>query len=357
MVHAASHHDAPDEDRSFACRRFLVRCCMKTPLLGVISASFLSFLLILLAHNYNPASITTYHQSFPRCIRYQQHDHADTTTLQRPPTVRRLEHDLKLFPSDVRIHVSERAQEAQKHLNNSKDYKRRLADPIETNDCKAQYDWQLSSFPTCNLVHEVADLTNLLNTHKRKSGKRVHLIGNGYYRDVWTVRQEGLNEVSYIVVKTLRYAQDYTLRNYDRHTRDAIVMDRLSKSQHILDIYGYCGNSGLFEYANGGSVSRLLFAAKRNAQNVTLLEKLRVATELATAVAELHNVDREGRASIAHTDITPGQFVQANGMFKLNDFNRARLLLWDNKNDKPCGYYVGNNPGVVRIILVFCCRD
>ena len=319
---------------------------MKAPLIGLITLSFLPFMLILVAHNSNQASSTL--QSFPRCIRYQQHDHDDTTILQRPPTVRRLENDLQLFPSDRIIHVSERAQQAQKRLKNSKDYKRRLADPIETNDCKAQYDWQLLSFPTCNLVHEVADLTNLLYTHKRKSGKQVRLIGNGYYRDVWTVRQEGLNN-THVVVKTLRYAHDYSSRNYDRHKRDAIVMDRLSNSPHILDIYGYCGNSGLFEYADGGSVSRLLISAKRNDENVTLLEKLHVAIQLATAVAELHNVDREGRASIAHTDITPGQFVQVNGIFKLNDFNRARLLLWDNKNDKPCGYYVGNNPGMVRI--------
>lgn len=345
--HQVASHDARDEERSFACRRFLVMQgprCMQPPLLGLIFILFLSSMLVLLARNSNQASSTL--QAFPRCIRYQ-HD-----TLERPPIVRHLEDDLQLLPPNRIIHVPERAKQAQKHLENSKDYKRRLADPIETNHCKAQYDWQLSSFPTCNLVHEVADLTNLLYSHKRKSGKQIRLIGNGYYRDVWTVRQQESWNKTNIVIKTLRYAHDYTLRNYDRHRRDAIVMDRLSQSQHILDIYGYCANSGLFEYAGGGTVSRLLVADRRNAQNVTLLQKIHVASQLATALAELHNVDREGRASIAHTDITAGQFVKVNGIYKLNDFNRARLLLWDNKNDKPCGYYVANNPGMVRI----CCE-
>ncbi len=173
--HQVASHDARDEERSFACRRFLVMQgprCMQPPLLGLIFILFLSSILVLLACNSNQASSTL--QSFPRCIRYQ-HD-----TLERPPIVRHVEDDLQLLPPNRIIHVPERAKQAQKHLENSKDYKRRLADPIETNHCKAQYDWQLSSFPTCNLVHEVADLTNLLYSHKRKSGKQIRLIGNGW---------------------------------------------------------------------------------------------------------------------------------------------------------------------------------
>jgi hypothetical protein len=62
----------------------------------------------------------------------------------------------------------------------------------------------------------------------------------------------------------------------------------------------------------------------------------------------VHNIDKEGRASIAHTDISPSQFIQIDGIYKLNDFNRARFLRWNNETDKACPYYVGKNPGKNR---------
>ena len=64
-------------------------------------------------------------------------------------------------------------------------------------------------------------------------------------------------------------------------------------------------------------------------------------------IAAVHNFDKEGVASIAHTDITPGQFVLVDGVYKLNDFNRARFIRWSREEDRPCGYYVGKNPGKV----------
>lgn len=66
------------------------------------------------------------------------------------------------------------------------------------------------------------------------------------------------------------------------------------------------------------------------------------------ALADLHNVDAEGEATIAHTDITPGQFIKVGDTFKLNDFNRARFLPWSQQQQRPCSYLVGNNGGKFR---------
>ena len=65
-------------------------------------------------------------------------------------------------------------------------------------------------------------------------------------------------------------------------------------------------------------------------------------------LAAAHNFDREGRASIAHTDIAPGQYIKINGFYKLNDFNRARFLLWNAKKKEICTYEIGSNPGKNR---------
>ena len=64
----------------------------------------------------------------------------------------------------------------------------------------------------------------------------------------------------------------------------------------------------------------------------------------------VHNYPKVGVAAIAHTDITPSQFVYVTSeqIFKLNDFNRCRFLRWNKEKDEACTYDVGNNPGTFR---------
>lgn len=69
------------------------------------------------------------------------------------------------------------------------------------------------------------------------------------------------------------------------------------------------------------------------------------ATQAAAGLAAFHNVDKEGQASMAHTDISPGQFIKVGSTYKLNDFNRARFIRWNEQKNEPCGYSVDKNPG------------
>ena len=78
------------------------------------------------------------------------------------------------------------------------------------------------------------------------------------------------------------------------------------------------------------------------------LTSLLTAAQAAKGLADTHNSDREGRAAIAHADISLTQFVKVNGVFKLNDFNRARFLAWNVRKDEMCEYYIGHNPGKNR---------
>ena len=70
--------------------------------------------------------------------------------------------------------------------------------------------------------------------------------------------------------------------------------------------------------------------------------------QAAIALAELHNFDQEGQASVAHTDITPAQFVKVSDRYKLQDFNRARFLRWNKHRNRPCSYNITSNPGKNR---------
>jgi hypothetical protein len=65
-------------------------------------------------------------------------------------------------------------------------------------------------------------------------------------------------------------------------------------------------------------------------------------------LAAVHNVDKEGRASIAHTDISPAQFVRVGDKYKLNDFNRARFLRWNISSESLCTFSIASNPGKNR---------
>lgn len=70
------------------------------------------------------------------------------------------------------------------------------------------------------------------------------------------------------------YEHDFTHPNYDRHRRDAVAMERLTKSPFVLDIYGFCGNSGLFEFGNGGDIAGAIWPDDNQPPNSTKLEKL-----------------------------------------------------------------------------------
>jgi serine/threonine protein kinase len=254
----------------------------------------------------------------------------------------KLDMNMDYYPSKRTIYVSPEELKAQEHLWDGGYYRRNRVEQFETDTCKAMYDWQLKSFPTCNTLYEF-DLTNL----RAKSTKdmQVRLLNNGYWRDVWMVREGETQEKR--VLKTIRYEHQYVERNYDRHRRDAVAMERLTSSPHVVNIYGFCGNSGLFEFAGGGDISNAIWPKHEDEPVLTRLEKLEIATQAAMGLAALHNFNKEGQASIAHTDITPGQYVFVDGIFKLNDFNRARFIRWDPVKKEPCTYHVGNNPGTV----------
>eukprot|EP00566_Odontella_aurita_P011879 CAMPEP_0113531968 /NCGR_PEP_ID=MMETSP0015_2-20120614/3789_1 /TAXON_ID=2838 /ORGANISM="Odontella" /LENGTH=383 /DNA_ID=CAMNT_0000430859 /DNA_START=455 /DNA_END=1606 /DNA_ORIENTATION=- /assembly_acc=CAM_ASM_000160 len=253
----------------------------------------------------------------------------------------RLNPDLQHRYKQRTVQTRRGSMEALSLLEDSSEYKSRGPDPFIEGNCKEQHDWQLTTFPACNQVFEF-DLTDL--GARKKGEEQVRLINNGYWRDVWFVREyDGTKRA----LKTMRYEHDFEERNYDRHRKDALASERLTSSPNVVDIFGFCGNSGVFEFGDGGDVDEAIWPHHKSSI-LTTNERLRIGLQIATALADTHNFDGEGRASVAHTDITPGQFILVGGKYKLNDFNRARLIRWDTEKNEPCGFHVGNNPGKFR---------
>ncbi|KAL9191463.1 hypothetical protein ACHAXT_001169 [Thalassiosira profunda] len=256
----------------------------------------------------------------------------------------------------------------------SKKYGRQLREPLEDKECKPQHEWQQGAFPNCNVLHEyeLGQLSGMFGRavrkklHKREGDgdELVKYLAHGYWRDVWLVSKASRSfetpyetssefEEEITVLKTLRYRHDFTDRNYDRHRKDALASERLSRSPYVVDIFAYCSNSAVFEYGAGGDIDGKLWpydeeAKKYYVADIPSLEKIDMAYQVASGIADMHDVEDDGRASIAHTDITPSQFIHINGKWKMNDFNRCRFMRLYKGDDSACGFYVGANPGKFR---------
>lgn len=304
----------------------------------------------------------------PRCVGYYFSDPDSLSLLG----LERLDPNLLRSYHSANAHVqpivmTEEQRKRQEALEDSKDYRDGAADTFQDQgeDCVAQHDWQETSFPTCNHLMEL-DLTHLLPPSELfdqdEAGEvsalsfpstAFRLISSGFYRDVWSVETyvdgpEDFGEL--FVMKTMCYMHDFEANNYDRHRRDAVAMERLTSSPFIMDIYAACGNSGLYEYAGGGTMEDSVWPDQEATPPWTSEERLIVAYQAAAGVAALHNVGKEGVPSIAHTDIDIDQFVYVDSaeMYKLNDFNRARFIGWNKDKNVLCSFHFGLNGGKVR---------
>ena len=119
-------------------------------------------------------------------------------------------------------------------------------------------------------------------------------------------------------------------RHIERHNIDALAMERLTKSAFVVDIYSFCGNSGIFEFSTQGSLN-----SYRRIENRTAINNFNVIFQAAHALADFHGMDIE-YPSIVHNDIKPSQFVLIDGVYKLNDFNKAQFIPKNTITNKPC---------------------
>ena len=221
---------------------------------------------------------------------------------------------------------AERRKQSKKYRN---DY---IKDGVEE-PCVHQYSWQTSSLPTCNLVHE----GNWGDEDALEPPKRVN---HGGWVEIWKLPEWDGNPIA---LKSKLYDVDFTKRNFDRYRRDAVCLERLSPSPLILDIYSFCGVTAFIQYCAKGDLGR---AIRKRGKNWTSAKKVQIAIQVMDALATVHNVDREGRASFAHTDITTDQYLSiGDDNFILNDFNRMRAIGWDKDKNEVCGFTISNNPG------------
>uniref|UniRef100_A0A7S1BCM1 Protein kinase domain-containing protein n=1 Tax=Corethron hystrix TaxID=216773 RepID=A0A7S1BCM1_9STRA len=226
---------------------------------------------------------------------------------------------------------------------------------VEDPSCKYMRPWQAGSFPTCNSVHELEFRGDGI---AGDTGGHVSYLGRGGGRDVWKMTDIGGERA---VVKTLKQSRDFVPLQYYMQNTDALVMERLTFSPHVVGIHGYCGQTCINEFADGGDYNKIKDKKMKGE------EKLKYAVRVAESVRDLQEIDdRTGltggrNATVVHGDVSASNFVLVNGVIKLNDFNMARLLKWNPNTNAPCqwkyGYVCGGDGRRADVSLFWMLRE
>ena len=155
----------------------------------------------------------------------------------------------------------------QGRLRNSKRYQYRQVKKRKS-DCRLQQEWQGRNYPLCNPMHEI-DLTIPINNHGEP---KYIFLATGRVRLVFTLCDDasGLQTV----MKLQRFDREFTAKDFDRNRRDALTMGELTRNKYILNIYGFCGTSGVFEFASQDLKAGVL------SNSLSGMEKLHIGTLL-----------------------------------------------------------------------------
>ena len=122
---------------------------------------------------------------------------------------------------------------------------------------------------------------------------------------------------------------------FENNRVDALAMERLTASPHIIDIYGFCSMTVIQEYA-GVQLHEL---------KLNDMEKLDLAIGLAQGIRDIHHIDDSNLPALAHNDINLANIIVTDdGRPVLNDFNIAVLLMKDKSNEddaeeEACPFY------------------
>lgn len=145
-----------------------------------------------------------------------------------------------------------------------------------------------------------------------------------------------------------------------------MVAELTTSSPLTFDIYGFCANSILSEFFPHGDVEQLIVPGEgymktedlhdeeelKPQNHLTGKQKLVLALSMAEALAVLHGY-KDGL--IVHDDVQLSQYLfnADKTVLKLNDFNRAEFLLFDEENQKYCLYKNGQGHGNVSRTLLY----
>jgi hypothetical protein len=234
-------------------------------------------------------------------------------------------------------------------------------------ECVPMVSWQTQSYPTCNTFHEMdmiggtATTTNTTTTSSSDTSTfndDVSLLSDqGSWRSVWKVHRylwgnpkfnnptstvttpndhdtnRTITDEETIVLKLLKFQRrDFDEESYHHHRIDAMAMERLTRSTHIVNIYGFCGQSVMTEYASSTARSRT------KDKSLSSFDRLKLGRDIVQAMTHLHSIDYDNATNITmtHNDLNMANAVAIHDQIKLNDFNIGIVQRWNTSSQQIC---------------------
>ena len=233
-------------------------------------------------------------------------------------------------------------------------YREKLDHPDELSYPRECYhpSWTWKLYPSCNAFHEIT----IGRPKDPVADHDIMYMSHGYFRDSWVM----YNNDEYSILKTQRLIEDHEVDPGSlRYVQvEAIIMEGLTKSPRIIDIFGHCGTSIIAEpmpreatldivpgdmsdedrgMRPQKEIDQLQTHGVFPLNNLTTEEKLIWALNMSEAIADIHGF--EG-GLIVHGDIHPDQWlISDKGELKLNDFNNGVLMDWNPAKGEYCKYW------------------
>ena len=205
--------------------------------------------------------------------------------------------------------------------------------------CVPMGDWQTANYQTCNKLHEQRGMDIL--TAADDGSQTMEFINCGESRCTFVVHEQQRR----LVLKTLKVpGARFSSSQYKKAVKDSIALERLSSSPYVVNLYASCAVSQIVEYSSGGNIHDLLKRSRQQEkvgasrhhqpaqyqrhQLTTPLDKLKIAFQIVTAVADMHSLEDhpDGLPSMVHNDLCCHQFLLVDGIYKLGDFDWATFL-------------------------------
>jgi hypothetical protein len=212
---------------------------------------------------------------------------------------------------------------------------------------------------TCNTFHELDFIHPYgeSNNYHNTTSSTLQFLGSGYYRRTWLVRTPH----DEYVIKRQNIKRRYDRNRYQKIVTEAFIMEQLTSSPRISDIYGHCGFSIMVEAAlydmdrsiygkaefqtERGKIKQEILDAHQihdvyTFNNYTAHEKLDLLIQMTESIADTHGLPT---GPVVSGDVAVNQWLLAKDGHRLilNDFDSAILLAFNFTSRQYCPYSSG----------------
>lgn len=224
--------------------------------------------------------------------------------------------------------------------------------------CVDMKEWQSKSYPVCNSMHELGVLGG-----SATAVSEMHYIDAGAFRSTHFIPNHhaipNSLDPDLIVLKLLHLETEKEIpfdpRAFEMQRVDALISQKMTASPYVLDIYGYCGMSSMYEKAVSHLHNDVKYREDTGEWNhkypLPDANKALYASHVARGLLDLHGADypdNRSNTTIVHADIKPENILMVRRPWglvaKLGDFNNSFLRKWNRTSDTPCPLYMNAVP-------------